>query len=250
MFEPEARAIEIAVDGSGPSLVLLPGGSLRISYLDSVAAELAAHGIRVIRIGSRRASPDVSMHDLANDVIDVLDSLDVSQAWIGGHAFGNRVARTVALDHADRVDGIVLLAAGGTVQPTGEAQQALMTVFSNPSDEQVMDAMPYLIGDASRASEAWDVVKDAIDGSLGPMQREAVQSTPHEEWAGLAAGKPVFIVQGTNDQIAPPENGQQLQDAAPAQVTLGWVEGGGHLFAAMYPKQTADLIASKILPGT
>ena len=46
--------------------------------------------------------------------------------FVIGHAYGNRVARTFATDHPQRVAALVLLAAGG-VQPTpGETSHSIL----------------------------------------------------------------------------------------------------------------------------
>lgn len=244
-FDPDGRAIPYAEEGKhdGPALVLIPGGSLNIHYLGTLAHALAEEDFRLVRIGSRRPVKDaeVTMHDLAQDVVDVMDHLGLDHAWIGGHAFGNRVARTVGLDHTDRTDGILLLAAGGTVQPAGAAMQALKTVFSTPTEQQVIDAMPYLAGDMA-PDKAWKIVKPSLESALGPMQAAAVAATPEKEWASLVPGVPVLILQSSDDQIAPGANGEQLKASAPDQVTLVTIHGGGHLFAATRPGETAAAI--------
>ena len=57
---------------------------------------------------------------------------------------------------------------------------------------------------------------------------------------------PALIVQGTNDQIAPGENGKHLAAEYPDQVTLRWIDGAGHLFAVVHPDETAAFIADAI----
>ena len=135
-IERDGASIAYIDQGEGTPVVLLPGMSLDISYLGRLADALAADGLRPVRVGSRQppSDPDaaVTMHDLADDVNAVLTALDLPPAWVAGHAFGNRVARAVALDHPDRVAGVILLAAGGTVQPSPEASDALRIAFSRP----------------------------------------------------------------------------------------------------------------------
>lgn len=182
------------------------------------------------------------MHDLAGDVAEVMDDLDLDPAWVAGHAFGNRVARALALDHPNRVLGVVLLAAGGTVDPSPEAQEALQIAFADVPDDQAVPAMRYMVGDPDEAGSAWEAIKVARDPSLGAMQRQAVMGTPQDEWARIAPGTRAVIVQGTRDQIAPPANGQQLADDLPEQVRLVPIECAGHLFPFLQPEATARAI--------
>ena len=102
IFEPDGRAIPYAVEGSGPAVVLIPARGMNITYLGALAHSVAMEDFRVVRVGSRRPSGQsavVSIRDLAQDVVDVMDHLEVDHAWVGGHAFGGSVARTVSLDH-------------------------------------------------------------------------------------------------------------------------------------------------------
>ncbi|WP_051606393.1 alpha/beta fold hydrolase [Microbacterium sp. CH12i] len=88
---------------------MIPGQGLDITYLGLLAHSVAQEDFRIVRIGSRWADTAASLNDLAQNVVDVMDHLAVTNAWVGGHAFGGSVARTVALDHHDRVNGVLLL---------------------------------------------------------------------------------------------------------------------------------------------
>ncbi|MGA2950682.1 MAG: hypothetical protein ABSD80_00420 [Caulobacteraceae bacterium] len=46
--------------------------------------------------------------------------------------------------------------------------------------------------------------------------------------AGTAGGKPVLVVQGLDDGIAPPESGRDLEGLYPDRVTLVEIEATGH----------------------
>ncbi len=208
IFEPDGRAVRYIVDGEGegPVLVLLPGRGLEITYLGTLAMVLEEEGFRVVRISARRTAA-ATMHDLAQDVIDVLDHLGFDDAWIGGHGFGGTVARTVALDHADRVNGVLLLTVDGAGALT----------------DDVTGELP-------------------ADAAVAGMQAAALAATPEAEWATVAPHHPILIIQGSHDQIAPPDNGEQLRAAAPHLVSLTTIEGAGHLFVSTHAGETGFLI--------
>lgn len=227
-------------------IVMLPGGSLNISYLGPLSKSLVAAGHRTVRIDAVHHKDDVTMHDLADDVVAVMDELALPKSWIAGHAFGNRVARTVALDYPDRVLGIILLAAGGTVAPSDDAKEALKTAFSDVPEKQAEESMVYFVGDPKDADKAWDGVKDARDPSLGAMQRQANISTPPDEWARISPETTAIIIQGSHDQIAPPANGEQLAAKNPDNTRLLSLKGAGHLFPMIRPDETAKLIVDNI----
>lgn len=206
IFEPDGRAIPYDVEGSGPAVVLIAGRGLGIGSLSALAHSVAQEDFRVVRIGSRRPPQDadapVEMHDLARDVVDVMDHVGVGHAWVGGHAFGGSVARTVAVENHDRVNGVLLLGVEGPgVAPV----------------------------DAGAPVELRDEAVEAMQGAA----REAAELPP------LAPGVPVLVIQGSDDRITPPSNGEQLQASAADRVSLVSVDGGGHLFPATHVGATS-----------
>ena len=217
IFEPEGRAIPYAVEGDGPGLVLIAGQGLGVDYLGSVAHWMAGEDFRVVRIGSRRpagladaaapAGTAVSMSDLAQDVVDVMDHAGVATAWVGGHAFGGTVARTVSLEHGDRVNGVLLLAVEGA-EPAGPAD------FSG-------------------------IPERFRDAEVEPMQIAARTATP---LAPLAPGVPVLVLQGTDDTVTPVANGDALKASAPDRVSVVEIEGGTHMFPATHIGATSFAI--------
>lgn len=205
IFEPDGRAIPYATEGSGPALVLVAGQGLNIDYLGPLAHSVSEEDFQVVRVGARRPTGDgtnVSMSDLAQDVVDLLDSLGVTHAWVGGHGFGGSVARAVALGHHDRVNGVLLLGVEGEGQATN-----------------VPDEVPARFRDA----EVEVLQGAARDHGIAP----------------LAEGLPVLIIQGSADTVTPPANGDALQAAAPDRVSVVNVEGGGHMFPATHMGATS-----------
>lgn len=211
-FEPDGRAVAYIDEGSGPTVVLLPAAGLDFAYLGTLASILVEEDFRVIRIGTRRGAA-TTMHDLAQDVVDVLDALGVESAWIGGHAFGGAVARTVALDHHDHVDGILLLG--------------------------VDDGAPAHRADVLTAVFGADYAPDV---DLEARQAGARAATPEAEWAAVAADTPTLVIQADGDIVTPPANGFALQATAPALVSVKSVDGAGHLFALTHPGETSWFI--------
>jgi len=113
--------IETFVEGAGPAVVMLPSsGRDGAEDFDVVAARIVAAGFKVLRpqprgiMGSRGPMTGVSLHELAGDVVMVIDRLGDGRAVIVGHAFGHFVARMAAVDHPAAVRGVVLAAAAAS----------------------------------------------------------------------------------------------------------------------------------------
>ena len=246
IFEPDRRAIPYLDQGEGFTVVLLPAEGLNIASLGMLASVLVEEGFRVVRIGNRRPSGDeapVTMHDLAQDVVEVMDRIGLpAESWVGGHGFGGAVARTVAHDHAGRVSGVLLLGVAAPGPMGEDAAQALRTAFSDADDADGLEAMRVLAGDADDLELAWRLFSGTRDRAVMPMQRAALAATPEEAWAPLPADLPVLIIQGSDDRVMPPAHGDALRDLAPERVSSSRIEGHGHLFVMTDPVETAGAI--------
>ncbi len=128
----EAVTIETLVQGSGPAIVILPSLG-RDSYedYDPVAAALAASGFKVLRPQPRGIGQSTGpmkgqdLYDFARDVAAVIDQHAGGRAVIVGHAYGHFVARMTAVQHPEKVRGVVLAAA--SAKDTGQRFPAVWT---------------------------------------------------------------------------------------------------------------------------
>jgi len=104
----------------GPVLVLLHGmtndadswSEMGIELHDRlpeeriIAVDLRGHGE-----SSRVRDPaDITIETMAEDVVAFLDSQGIKRASLAGHSMGSLVAQRIALDHAVRVDRLILVA--------------------------------------------------------------------------------------------------------------------------------------------
>src|SRR5262249_26343412 len=116
---PEAGVVKLAdssieyfTRGEGEAIVLLPGGTLTVDYLDGLANLLAQSGYRVVGINFRGSGKStgpakrVTLQTFADDVAGVIQALKVAPAHIAGHDFGNCVARMLAASHPELVRSV------------------------------------------------------------------------------------------------------------------------------------------------
>jgi pimeloyl-ACP methyl ester carboxylesterase len=178
-----ASNIEYFSEGQGEAVVLLPGGSLTVGYIDGPSQALADAGYRAVRINFRGSGKStgsgeaVTLHTLAADVAGVIQALKLRQANVVGHAFGNRAARMVAADHPELVHSVILYAAGGKVPPKPPAEQALMSIF-NPASTytEVLAAMRYMVGPADNVEAVWQILKPCRAPEAAGIERTAAKT--------------------------------------------------------------------------
>jgi pimeloyl-ACP methyl ester carboxylesterase len=221
-----------------PTVVLLPSYSRSASDFSELASALHAAGYRTLAIqprgvgGSTLPGFDVSLHTFANDVVAVLDAERAyDPVHIIGHAYGNRIARTVAADFPDRVGALILLAAGGARPTPPETASAITRV---------------LFGIGSRSSREEDVrfaffAKESAIPSYwlrgwypraGLAQARAMSNTPLEEWNG-GGRAPILVLEPVEDAAAA-GSGALLAEQFSDRVRVVEVEGAGH---AMLPER-------------
>lgn len=242
IFEPDGRAISYIDEGEGPAtVVLIPGLGLNPAYLGTLASVLVELGFRVLRIRARRTAA-ADLHAYAQDVVDVMDEAGIADAWIGGHGFGGAVARTVALDHLDRANGILILGALGETQPSADAAAALQTLTALSADAEAPEALRALVGDKVTLALAWPVYAGSRDLDVAAAEEAALAATPAEAWTTLAPNLPVLVIQGADDRITVPANGDAVKAAAPERTSVVSIPDGGHLVAMTHPGEVAMAI--------
>lgn len=101
--------------GSGPTLLWIPGTGLRGRTWEHQVAVFADR-FRCISVDLRGsgdstgADTDFTVTDLASDLAQLVDALEVTKATVIGLSLGSAVAQELALLRPDLVNGLVLLA--------------------------------------------------------------------------------------------------------------------------------------------
>lgn len=245
--------IEYFTRGQGEAIVLLPGGTLTVGYLDGLADALAKAGYRVVGINFRGSgkstgpSEGVTLQTNADDVAGVVQALKLGPVHMTGNDFGNRVARMFAASHPELTRSVILLAAGGKIQPKPDAAHALGVIFNPASKEpDILAVMHFLVANPADAARVWGMFKPSLDPRAAAIEGAAAKATPLEAWWAPPGKTRYLILQGANDLIAPPENGVELQKELGERATLVNVPGAGHLLPLEQPETTASEMISFI----
>ncbi len=232
------------VDGHGPLIVLLPPHGRGPDDLCGLVIPLLAAGYRAVRpeprgFGQSRGPLDCTLADLSDDVAAAIEAEGGAPAVVAGAAYGNRVARMLAVRRPELVRGLVLMAAGGHVPPAPEALTALRLTQDKaaPSAERVAAARAVLFSPGSAITPE-EMRLDAISSDTLRAQR---QDGPLDLW-WPGGSAPMLVIQGDADVLAPPENGRSLLRDYPARVTLHEIAGAGHRIAEERPELIAPVI--------
>jgi pimeloyl-ACP methyl ester carboxylesterase len=138
---PSGVTLSYAESGaaSAPTVVLLPGPTDSWRSYELVLDRLPAsiHAIAVSQRGHGDSDKPVSgygVKDFTADVVTALDALGLDRVFLAGHSGSCLVARRVAIDHPERVVGLVLEASPTTLRGNPHLTEFVESVVSNLKD--------------------------------------------------------------------------------------------------------------------
>lgn len=233
-----------------PTLCLIASTGRGPEDFVHLAEALAEGGVRVVLPWPRGTAEStgplegITFHDLAADAAAALEAeAGKGGAVIVGHAYGCWIARTVAQDRPDLVDGIILLAAGGGKWPEdlSKAIEVAMTPEAPEADRLAAlrraffadghDPRPWL--------EGWNA-------RLVVAQRAARAATDRDSWwpSGTA---PILDVIGLQDPFRTPEARDfYVREFAP-RVELVTIDGASHALPDEKPAEVAAVMLDWVM---
>jgi pimeloyl-ACP methyl ester carboxylesterase len=244
--------------GSGRPLLVLSGFAATSadwdpSFIDRLASsnELVLLDHRGIGSSTDDGKP-FDIAQLADDAEHVIETLGFVRTNVLGWSMGGFIAQTLALQHPDRVNKLVLL----STDPGGpDADLASTAVWSQLID---MSGTPHeqarrllsLLFPSDVVESFYREFGDIVAAARARLSPDLVnrQATAMDAWHRNGVGNqlreisaPVLIATGSGDLVIPPSNALKLVNAIPG-AWLAQFRGGGHAFMAQYPRPLADLI--------
>ena len=227
-----------------PAVVLLHGGGSSMMAWDAELCEaLAGRGRFVVRLDARHAGRSASRdersttHDLASDVVALLDALEQPAATIAGVSLGGNTAQIVAVEHPERISGLVLISTTPIGDDLPGPAEGLFADEPAPPDWSDRAAVVrYLVElerpwGGSRFDE--ELMTRIAERSVDHAPDIAVQLTRSAEFGPsvrdrlLEIQAPAVVVHGTEDPMFPLAHGEALAAAIPG-ARLVALEGVGH----------------------
>lgn len=203
---------------------------------------------------SKNMSGSFSINTLADDVYMIMNKLNIRKTNIIGWSMGGFVAQMFAINHADRVNKLILYATncGGTdtINPTEEISR----ILSNPSSSPA-ELLGTLFPDSwlSTHNKPWEYlpeVEEPYNTETVKLQYDAVQDwlKPGGGSAGLLHkfDIPVLIVCGSEDKVVPHKNSYNLSELISSSI-LTVVEGTGHGLMYQLPEDFANYVMNFLL---
>jgi pimeloyl-ACP methyl ester carboxylesterase len=229
--------------GTGPVLLWLPGTGLRGRTWERQVAAFADR-FRCLSVDLRGsgdstgADTDFSVSDLASDLAQLLDALEVTSATVIGLSLGSAVAQELALLRPDLVDGLVLLATWSSSSAEHHVRRhfesRLYALENGPVDVYAQFAFwmssPWLYDhepelQASVEDRLRGHMSTSLTGTAGHFRADLTHET-RDRLSGI--GCPSLVVHGEEDLITLPWYNATVAELIP-RATRVTIPRAGHL---------------------
>jgi pimeloyl-ACP methyl ester carboxylesterase len=224
-------------DVNGLPVVLLPGPTDAWRSYQPVLDRLPRE-IRAIAVsqrghgGSDKPESGYRVEDFAGDVVALLDALGIERAVLAGHSGSCLVVRRAALDHPDRVAGLVLEASPTALGNDAKLIQFVRSVVANLVDPIDPDFARAVVTDTSSENLPPELVEALVDDVLavpaGVWKETFARLLEYDDVAELSTIEaPTLLVWGDADDLVSRALQEQLASTIP-NAALAVYAGIGH----------------------
>lgn len=237
--------IVVAIDGEGPSLVVLPSyGRDGLNDFDEFTDRIVRRGIKVVRpqprgiAGSKGPLQGIDLTSLAGDVAAVIEEVVDGAALVLGHAFGNFVARVLSVEHPDAVRGVILAAASATVVAPDINQTPLIAGDPARPEQERLAALSKAFFAPGHDPRIW------LDGwypTALAAQHAAVGRTTLAPYR-FGGRAPLLEIIPRHDAFKPEERWGELRDKVGDRATTVVVDDAAHALFPEQPERVAEVV--------
>ena len=262
------KSSNISPEGS-PTFILLHGFGANLFTWHEVMDELGVYG-RVIAFdrpafglterimrGEWQENPYTSQAQVKL-VLGLMDALDIDKAILIGHSAGGAIATQVALEHPERVQGLVLVSPA-ILQGGGAPAWAKPLLYTPQMNRLGPLIMRQVSGEPGLnfIKSAWNnpenLSEATIQGYQKPLQannwdKALWEYSKANRWVRLESQLPntkvpTLVISGAGDKIVPPTQSEKLAGLIPdSQFVLA--DSCGHVVQEECPVPFVETIAS------
>ncbi len=184
------------------------------------------------------------VEDFAADVVALLDALSIERAVLAGHSGSCLVVRRAALDHPNRVAGLILEASPTTLCNNANLIQFVESVVANLSDPIDPEFARSLVTDTSSENLPPELLEGLVDDVLAVPARVWKETfaglLKYDDVAELSMIEaPTLLVWGEDDVLVWRAMQDQLASTIP-NAELAVYDGIGHTPRWEQPARFAD----------
>jgi pimeloyl-ACP methyl ester carboxylesterase len=245
-----------AGDPNAPPMILIHGFAASNLVWSKVFLEFAEAGYRVIApdlpgygYSAKPRHLDYTIANQAEMIVNFLKQMEIEHAVFVGSSYGAAIAATIALDHPDLVEKLVMVGAVNNNKPT---RYLLMRLFGSPIIGDILS--PLLVGSRRLLRRrmkrvydrhSWVLDERRVDARHLPLRTRGAHRAiirTVRRWDAERISReahlitqPTLLIWGDTDREVPLQDGERLQASIPGSRLLVFRECG-HLPHEEYPE--------------
>lgn len=246
---------EIEGKPNAPFVILVSGlgGDLRVWYF---LTELLKDQYRLLVLDNRdsglseRANVAYSIKDMAEDLVNLMEDLEIEKAHLIGYSMGGAIAQEVAINHPELIDRLVLLATYDAADPRGAELLRGFAYLRKYLDRETYLKLTLPWGFTHKEYQIPglidSVVKEALEDRLY-QEPEAFERQMEATISFNSRGRlqlinsPTLLIFGEEDTMTPLRFAREMVGAI-KQARLVTFEGTGHLLLRTHLREIAGLV--------
>jgi pimeloyl-ACP methyl ester carboxylesterase len=221
----------ILIHGAGGNHLAWPLQMRKLAGCQVLAPDLPGHG-RSAGAGCNTISA------FGKALIALMDSLNIISAVIGGYSMGGAIALWMALNHAEKIEKLILLATGAKLSVSPEIIQGLV----NDREKTLERIISWSFGPTATKD-----LKELTINSMRETDPDVILSDfiacnefdVREKLAEIQA--PTLVIGGDADKMTPLKYAQYLADHI-TNSQLVTIKGGGHMMILEQPDTIAGVV--------
>jgi len=228
---PAAGPALVLVHGAGGTRLHWPAALRRLPGATVYTLDLPGHG------RSARPGRD-TVEAYADAVVAFLDTAGIERAVVVGHSMGGAVAMTLALDFADRMDGLILVATGARLRVAPAILDGIHSDFVGTAE--LITRFAWATGTPRRLTNLGqqallETSPDVLLGDFTACDRFDVMERLGEITA------PTLVIEGSADQLTTVKYARFLAEHI-SSAHLAVIDGAGHMVMLEQPAEVARAV--------
>lgn len=251
-----------AGDPKNPPMILIHGFASSNLVWSKVFLEFAAAGFRVVApdllgygYSAKPRELEYTIARQAEMILGFLKALEIDRAILLGSSYGAAVAVTIALDHPQLVEKLIIVGAVNNNKPT---RYLLMRLFGSPVIGDILS--PLVVGSRRLLRlrmkrvydrHAWELDERRVEARHLPLRTRGAHRAiirTVRRWDAERVSRdahlitqPTLILWGDRDREVPLADGERLHEAIPGSRLIVFRECG-HLPHEEYPAEFTKLV--------
>ncbi|MEK7510433.1 MAG: alpha/beta hydrolase [Patescibacteria group bacterium] len=244
----KALQVNYKVVGSGKQILILHGwGSSSDSWV-KIQQMIAEKGFQAIALdlpgfGKTEAPREIwGVEEYANFVNQFAEQLGLAKFVLTGHSFGGQTAIQFAVQHPEKVEKLVLIAAAGVRRTPGVAKKLVMAVAKLVSFLLYLVPFEDLRNNIRNAMYMLIRRRDYVrtQGIMREIFKKVIMHDLTAKFSKIQA--PTLIVWGDRDELTPVQDAYLMHELIPNS-KLEIISGGKHALNFQMPEKLSNIIA-------